>query len=227
MNEIPSIDDFRAVFLKYTEKAFRLLPKIANPNILDIGCGTGVCTIKLASLTDGIIIGMDIDEIALTSLNDKIRKADLFDQIITINGSLINSGFERGCFDIIWAEGVLHLIGYKKGFKACYELLKPDGYLVIAETIDKVNRKKSLIIKSGFELYNQVIWEKGCWWKEYYEPLEKCLDKLYKEGVPTNSFSELIKHENEIAMVKTNVSQTDTAHYILKKMERQLKSNRS
>ena len=220
MSEIPSIDDFRAVFLKYTEKAFRLLPKIANPNILDIGCGTGVCTIKLASLTDGIIIGMDIDEVALNSLNDKIRRAGLFNQIITIHGSLLNSGFEKESFDIIWAEGVLHIIGYKKGFKACYELLKPEGYLVIAEAIDKITRKKSLIPKSGFELYNQVIWEKGCWWKEYYSPLEEILDRLRKEGVPINLFSELIKHENEIAMVKGDISQTDTAHYILKKIER-------
>lgn len=220
MSEIPSIDDFRAVFLKYTEKAFRLLPKMANPNILDIGCGTGVCTIKLASLTDGIIIGMDIDEIALNSLNDKIRSAGLFNQIITIHGSLLNSGFEKESFDIIWAEGVLHTIGYKKGFKACYELLKPEGYLVIAEAIDKITHKKSLIPKSGFELYNQVIWEKGCWWNEYYSPLEEILDRLRKDGVPITLFSELIKHENEIAMVKANISQTDTAHYILKKIQR-------
>ena len=46
-------DVFRQKLTKYTSMAFYILPPINNPNILDIGCGTGVPTIKLAKISVG------------------------------------------------------------------------------------------------------------------------------------------------------------------------------
>jgi len=60
INEL-NLEQFREVFLKYTRKAFQMLPKMDKPCILDIGCGTGLTTIELARLSDGEIIGIDID----------------------------------------------------------------------------------------------------------------------------------------------------------------------
>ena len=40
---------------RYTRKAFRLLPKLAKPRILDIGCGTGIPALELARLREGEI----------------------------------------------------------------------------------------------------------------------------------------------------------------------------
>ena len=47
---------------EYTQKAFEMIPPIKKPKILDIGCGPGLQTIKLAKLTDGTIIGIDIHQ---------------------------------------------------------------------------------------------------------------------------------------------------------------------
>jgi len=217
MSEIPSFDDFRAVFLNYTREAFEELPKMVKPKILDIGCGTGVCIIELANLTDGEILGMDIDQIALRKLNNKIKEKGLSDQIITKHGSLIDSGLEKGYFDIIWAEGVIHIIGFRRGVKACYELLNPGGYLVLAEAIKGINPKMGLITKCGFEMYKQIDWEKGCWWTKFYEPLKKTLKRLREEGIQPDLYAELSSHEGEISMVKNNLKESDCAHYIFKK----------
>lgn len=217
MSEIPSFDNFRAVFLNYTRKAFEQLPNMSKPKILDIGCGTGVGTIELASLTNGEILGMDIDKIALNKLEKKIREKGLADQIVTKHGSLLKTGLKKESFDFIWAEGVIHIIGFKKGLKACHELLKPGGFLVLAEAIKGMNRNMDLISKSGFELYIQIDWEKGCWWTKFYEPLEKTLKRLRDEGIRPELYAELISHEEEIPMVRNNLEESDCAHFILKK----------
>jgi len=43
-------DHFRERLNKYTRRAFQMLPKVENPHILDIGCGSGVPTIELACM---------------------------------------------------------------------------------------------------------------------------------------------------------------------------------
>ena len=58
---LQEIEELRANFIRYTKKAFRMLPKLDRPRILDIGCGSGAPTIELARLSDGEIIGIDID----------------------------------------------------------------------------------------------------------------------------------------------------------------------
>ena len=67
-------DVLRQRLLKYTRKAFFLLPDLDRPRILDIGCGSGVPTIELARLTDGEIIGLDIDASLLDKLDQKIQE---------------------------------------------------------------------------------------------------------------------------------------------------------
>jgi len=67
-------DHFREQFNKYTRKAFHMLPKLEKPHILDIGCGSGVPTIELAKLSNGEIIGIDINQSLLDKLNRKIEE---------------------------------------------------------------------------------------------------------------------------------------------------------
>ena len=70
----------RKRLLKYTRKAFRMLPEMDKPRILDIGCGTGIPTMELARLSNGRITGLDIDKTALNELYIKIEKAGLSDR---------------------------------------------------------------------------------------------------------------------------------------------------
>jgi len=54
-------DKCRKNLIKFTIRAFKTLPKIEAPDILDIGCGSGVPTLELVRLCNGNIIGLDID----------------------------------------------------------------------------------------------------------------------------------------------------------------------
>ncbi|MBY9005780.1 MAG: class I SAM-dependent methyltransferase [Candidatus Lokiarchaeota archaeon] len=66
--------EYKKKFLKYTKKAFSLLPVMDYPKILDIGCGTGEATIELAKLSNSNIIGIDINQQALEKLNKRRNK---------------------------------------------------------------------------------------------------------------------------------------------------------
>jgi len=66
-------DHIRENLNKYTRKAFKMLPKCKSPHILDVGCGSGVPTIELAKISDGHIIGIDIDVTSLNLLQRKIK----------------------------------------------------------------------------------------------------------------------------------------------------------
>ena len=62
-------DSLRKHLLKYTRKAFRMLPQLNKPRILDMGYGSGVPTLELARLSKGEITGIDIDQRSLYRLN--------------------------------------------------------------------------------------------------------------------------------------------------------------
>ncbi|WNZ28499.1 MAG: class I SAM-dependent methyltransferase [Candidatus Bathyarchaeota archaeon] len=57
--------------MKYTRQAFQILPKINEPYILDIGCGSGIPTIELAKLSEGTIVNVDTDHKELEKLDKK------------------------------------------------------------------------------------------------------------------------------------------------------------
>ena len=207
----------RANFLKYMRLAFKLLPKMNNPKILDPGCGTGIPTIELASFTNGEIIAIDIDQQLIEVLNEKVKEMNLKDRIIIKKMSFLKNDFSDNYFDLIWEEGVFHIIGFKKSFKECYRILRPGGYLVLSQTIKNLEKTEHLITKCGFRIINELKLPEGCWWTEYYEPLEKMVINAHQNKELLKNFKNTKNMEEEIRMVKTNPKEYDCAYYILQK----------
>jgi len=83
LNSEIGLDRLRERLLRYTRKAFRLIPEQDKPRILDVGCGSGVPTIELAKLSKGEIVGLDIDQSRLNELNRKIEGEGLSTRVET------------------------------------------------------------------------------------------------------------------------------------------------
>ena len=64
-------DKCRRNLNKYTIKAFLSIPKIDNPLILDMGCGTGVPTLALGEICNGNIYAVDSDNSCLFWFKEK------------------------------------------------------------------------------------------------------------------------------------------------------------
>lgn len=211
------IDDFRKNFLKFTRKAFKSLPELDKPRILDVGCGSGVSTIELANLSNGNIVGIDV--IPLDKLNRKIIAKGLTSRIQLKKCSFFNNGFQDESFDIIWAEGVFHILGYEKSFNECSRLLKNKGYMVIHDEINKLPAKIKKVNKYDFNLILYFPLPEDAWWSEYYGPIERKINEImpkYKQDKEALKY--LQRQLKEVEMVKPNPKKFGSIFYILQKM---------
>ena len=223
LNEL-DLDHFRRVFNKYTIEAFQKLPKLESPRILDIGCGSGVPTMELAKLSDGEIIGIDIDQDLLDSFSRKIEREGLTNRVKAIKCSLLNIKFPDNSFDIVWAEGSITTLGVEKSLRGWNRLLKLKGFLVIHDEIKHFFEKHHIVASCGYKLIEHFSLPEKSWWEDYYKPLEIRIKELYKKySNDPNALEVLNTHQNEIDMVKFSPKSFQSVFCIMQKIKEIIK----
>ncbi|NHI93920.1 MAG: class I SAM-dependent methyltransferase [Candidatus Lokiarchaeota archaeon] len=211
-----NLDFFRNNLIKYSIKAFKSLPKLDKPRILDVGCGSGVSTIELTNLCNGIIVGIDI--ISLEKLDKKIKEKGLTNQIKLKQCSFFKNGFQDESFDIVWAEGTFHILGYEKSFNESNRLLKRNGYLVIHDETNTLPKKIKLAKKYDFKLINSFPLPEKAWWSEYYQPLEKKIYEILPKYEKNNEVLKYLKQQlDEVNMVKHDPKKFNSIFFIFQK----------
>jgi ubiquinone/menaquinone biosynthesis C-methylase UbiE len=201
---------------KYTRRAFQMLPELDQPRILDIGCGSGVPTMELARLSDGQIIGLDIDPSLLDQLTKKIEEAGLSDQVKTLKCSMLELDFPDESFDIIWAEGSISRIGFERGLKEWRRLLKPHGFLVVHDEVANITKKLEQISGCGYDLLGHFTLPKDTWWAEYYSPLEERIHEMReKYSDDPKALLELDKEQREIELFKKNPRRYGSVFFVM------------
>ncbi len=217
INELQK-DHLRENLTKYTIKAFRMLPELYNPKILDIGCGTGVPTMELARLSNGQITGLDISQPLLDELKRKIEAASLSDRVKAVKCSLFEMDFPDESFDIIWAEGSIFVIGFERGLNEWRRLLKPRGFLVVHDEIANMTKKLKQIPRCGYELIGHFTVTEDMWWREYYGPLEKrILELLIKYNDDPEAIAVLDQEQREVDMFKRNPKRFGSVFFVMQK----------
>lgn len=213
------LDHFRKVFSKYTIKAFQKLPKLENPRILDIGCGSGVPTMELAKLSNGEIIGIDIDQDLLDRLSRKIEEEGLANRVKAIKCSLLDIKFPDNSFDIIWAEGSITTLGVEKSLRGWNRLLKPKGFLVVHDEIKHFFKKRHEVASYGYKFIEHFSLPEEAWWEEYYSPLEIRINELYKKySNDPDALGVLNIHQTEVDIVKASPKSFQSVFCIMQKI---------
>jgi len=208
-------DEIRKRFLKYTRKAFEMLPRMECPRILDVGCGSGIPTVELAKLSNGKVIGIDVNKTQLNKLNKRIQTEGLSDCVFTKNCSLLDMDFSEP-FDIIWAEGSLHFVGFEKGLKVCGKLLRPKGFLVAHEWL-KWLKKLDKAPELGYKLVNHFMLPENTWQRDYFEPLQQLVNEYRNKANTDESLKLLKQYQNELNAFKRNPKENASAFYIFQK----------
>jgi len=105
-----------------------------NDHLLDIGCGTGLLSLKFLNTTDCTITAIDSSSQMLKIFQEKIDKCNLTEKIHCVQASAEDMNFKPDQFDIIAATVALHHVKFKEPvIKNVYDYLKGGGRFVIGE----------------------------------------------------------------------------------------------
>lgn len=102
--------------------------------VLDIGCGTGLLSLKFLKKADCSITGIDSSQEMLSIFNDKIVKLGLSDRIATKLEDAADLNFEENSFDVVASTVTLHHLKNKlPTIEKIHDILKPGGRFVLGD----------------------------------------------------------------------------------------------
>jgi SAM-dependent methyltransferase len=224
---------------RYTRKAFRMLPKLAKPRILDIGCGTGTPTLELARLSEGEIIGIDVHQPFLDELTRKAEEAGLSERVKAMYCSMFDIDFPAESFDVIWAEGSIFIVGFERGLGEWRRLIGPKGFVVVHEMvwlqpdppreiydywksiypgIGTVQDNVEHISGYGYDLLGCFTLPEDSWLIEYYGPLEERIKNLRQKYTnDSDALAMLDKEHREIDLFTKYKRWYGSAFFIMQK----------
>ncbi|MFZ7137205.1 MAG: class I SAM-dependent methyltransferase [archaeon] len=183
--------------------------------ILDVGCGSGIPTIELAKLSGGRILGIDTDQKELEKLDKKILKEGISNRVSTRNCSILDIDCPDETFDIIWAEGSLHMVGFENGLKQLRHLLRKGGFLVAHDGVNDVSSTLNETSKLGYSLVAQFVLPENEWWENYFEPLERLIQECSKNAENTKLVE---KYQNQISFFRKNPKENISGFYVFQKI---------
>ena len=206
------------------EATIKALSFVDNLNvksrIADLGCGTGGQTMVLAQNAPGTVTAIDLFPKFIDLLNENAKKHSLEDRVTGVVGSMDDLPFTEGELDLIWSEGAIYNIGFKKGLSYWKQFIKTGGYLAVTEAcwftpqrpaeindfwmeaypeIDTIPAKIAQIQGAGYVPVASFILPETCWTDNFYVP-QKDAQKGFLERYPDNNTArELVANERREA----------------------------
>ena len=227
------------VRLGFTRRAFRMIPRLNRPRILDVGCGEGGPTLELARLSGGEVVGLDIHQPSLERLRRRIDEAGLVDRVRAVVCSMLEMDFPDETFDIIWSEGSIHIVGFEKGLREWRRFVKPAGVVVVHDgtrpqgklpqelrerwqgayqNIKTAREYMDSVATQGFVLVGHFRVPGDVWWNEYFVPLRERIRVLRERHAgDAQACAVLDREEAEVALFRRYPDWYDSAFFVMQK----------
>ena len=206
-----------------TRKALGFIDRLTDGSrIADIGCGTGGQTMVLADHAPGHIIGVDLFPAFIDLFNANARKLHFQDRVHGMIGSMEDLPFRDEELDLIWSEGAIYNIGFKRGITEWRKYLKPGGYLAVSEAswftrerpaeidrywmdaypeIDTIPNKVAQMQEAGYVPVATFVLPETCWTDHFYLPQRAAQETFLAKHKGNTAAEELIanqRHEAEL-----------------------------
>lgn len=225
-----------------TEKAIDLagIDRKTALKIADIGCGTGASTLVLARLLNAKITAVDFLQDFLDILVTRAEHAGAAEKVSTLCVSMDELPFANEEFDVIWSEGAIYNMGFKKGIADWKRFLKPGGVLVVSEIswtshrrpaelqdywsnaygeIDTASAKIKVLEENGYAPVGYFVLPESCWLDNYYQPLQtRFQDFLARNGNSAQAGAIVEAERDEIGLYEKYSAYYSYGVYIAKKI---------
>jgi len=204
-----------------TIKALSFIDNLTSESrITDIGCGTGGQTLVMARHVSGQITGIDLFPAFIDIFNNNANKLNLQDRINGIVASMDNLPFQNEELDLIWSEGAIYNIGFKRGLNEWHKFLKTGGYIAVSEAswftekrpaeidkfwkdaypeIDNIPNKVAQIQGAGYIPIATFILPENCWIEHFYVPQVSAQEKFLEKYAGNKTAEELITNQRDEA----------------------------
>ena len=190
--------------------------------VADLGCGTGGQTMLLAEYLPGHIAALDMFPAFIDELKKKAKNKNLENRVAGVLGNMGKLPFQENSFDLIWSEGAIDNIGFRKGLVHWRRFLKNGGYIAVTsptwltgehlEIVDKFWRDAGsrldtaqhnikIMQDSGYTFVAAFALTENCWTENYFTPREAAIRRLlkkYNKSETMQKYAELNRHEVEL-----------------------------
>ena len=213
------------------------------PKVIDLGCGTGVTTVLLASELKSSIQAVDTSSMFIQTLNDAIKDKGL-DSIVRATtddfSDLAEVDFATDSYDLLWSEGAAYILGFEQALQTWRPLLKQGGLAVVSElswfttqpaqetkdywiinypkiALEKTNVERAQA--AGFDVLEVIRLPSKAWWDNYYTPLLKRMQQV-RMNIGLNAaeimYEVLDDIDSEIELFSQHSDDYGYSFYILK-----------
>jgi ubiquinone/menaquinone biosynthesis C-methylase UbiE len=203
-----------------TRRALELasLDPSAALEIADIGCGTGASALLLARELNAHVTALDLLPEFTGQLQGRADEAGLSDAIDALVGSMDALPFASEQFDVIWSEGAVYNIGFRRGVNDWRRFLKPGGVLVVSEItwttgarppvlqafweaaypeVATASAKLAVLEESGYTPAAYFTLPQHCWLDNYYLPLQRSFNAFLERHGNSELAREIVAQEQE------------------------------
>lgn len=182
------------------EQALRFLTPLDQfSQIVDLGCGTGGQTMLLAQHLPGTIIGLDMFPDFIDVFNRNAKLSNFDNRVKGIVGSMEKLPFEKNSLDLIWSEGAIDNIGFRKGIIYWHSFLKKGGFVAVTcpswltaehpteverfwadagSHLDSISNNIGIMQACGYQVITTFVLPEHCWTDNYFIPREKVIMRL-------------------------------------------------
>jgi SAM-dependent methyltransferase len=184
----------------YSWKLMASLPGLPpKPRVADLGCGSGVITLLLATHFGGTVKAVDLSADFIEELRRDLAAAGLGDRVEAICADMGALDWPPASLDLIWSEGAAYNLGFERALTLWRPLLAPGGLAVISELSWFSDRRPAPVLeywqaayplmgseaenrahaeRAGFEVLDIRRLPAEAWWRNYYDPLKARMEQV-------------------------------------------------
>lgn len=196
----------------------------SQPQIADLGCGSGAGALLLAQHFQSRVMAVDFSSDFIKDLQVRAKTAGLEHLITPICGDMANLNWPRASIDLLWSEGAAYNLGFEKALHLWRPLLTDNGIAVISEISwwlgDVNNVPKAAIAywqaayphmgteaknieranRAGFRVLSTRRLASAAWWSSYYYPLRQRFISLESNQAMQSPAMQAVIHETKDEM---------------------------